>query len=182
MTPSPLLRFAHGDPAALAAPVPRPGGGMAVPPFRTLAAWLVEIDRQAALMRPRRPLYERFDRTARTLTPGRIRQADDKAAVAELVRRLRAARFPGGHDLHGLDRVWSRAELGELITEAVNRGRQLAIGRVTPRLKGPRLDPRRLPDDRLDHLIQHHRDLRLVEALRAERERRAGTGGVDARR
>jgi hypothetical protein len=68
--------------------------------------------------------------------------------------------------------VWSRAELGVLITEAVNRQRQLAIGRVTPRPKGPPLDPRRLPDDRLDHLIQHHRDLQLVEALRAERRRR----------
>lgn len=182
MTPSPLLRFAHSDPVTPAAPVPRPGGGMAVPPFRTLAAWLVEIDRQAALMRPRRLLYERFDRTARTLTPGRIRRADDVAALAELVGRLRAARRPGGHELHGLDRVWSRAELGALITEAVNRGRQLAIGRLAPRLKGPRLDPRRLPDDRLDHLIQHHCDLQLVEALRAERRRRAGTGGADAPR
>lgn len=172
MLPSPLLRYAHEEPVAVPAPPRGPGSGMMVPPFTTLAAWLVEIDRQGALMRPRSRLYERFDRTARTLTPGRLRRAEDPVAIGRLVRWLREARRPGGHDLHGLDRVWSRAELGVLITEAVNRQRQLAIGRVTPRPKGPPLDPRRLPDDRLDHLIQHHRDLEIVEALRAERRRR----------
>lgn len=175
MAPSPLLRYAHEEPVAATSPPPRiPGSGMIVPPFTTLAAWLAEIDRQSALMRPRSRLYARFDRTARTLTPGRIRRSEDPLAVIELAGRLRAARYPGGHDLHGLERVWSRAELGVLITEAVNRERQLAIGRVTPRAKGPRLDPRRLPDDRLEHLIQHHRDLEVVEALRAERRRREG--------
>lgn len=180
MTPSPLLRYARTD-AEVSAPVQRLNdGGMKVPPFSDLAAWLAEIDRQAGLMRPSRRLYERFDRTARALTPGRIRLCDDGVSVADLVVRLRAARHPGGHDLHGLDRVWSRAELGVLITEAVNRQRQLAIGRVVARLKGPRLDPRRLPDARLEHLIQHHRDLELVEALRAERRRRDGAGGCHA--
>ena len=181
MIPSPLLRYARAE-AAAPDPAPRQAlnGAMSVPPFHTLAAWLAEVDRQAALMRPRRRLYERFDRTARTLTPGRIRRADDAVAIAELVWRLRAARFPGGPDLHGLERVWSRAELGVLITEAVNRERQLALGRVEPRTKGPRLDPRRLPGDRLEHLIQHHRDLGVVEALRAERRRREGAGGGHA--
>lgn len=172
MLPSPLLRYAQEPPVAAAAPPRVTGSGMIVPPFTTLAAWLVEIDRQGAVMRARSRLYERFDRTARTLTPGRIRREDDPVAIADLVGRLRAARYPWGHDLHELDRVWSRAELGVLITEAVNRQRQLAIGRVTPRPKGPSLDPRRLPDDRLEHLIQHHRDLQVVEALRAERRRR----------
>ena len=180
MTPSPLLRYARSDADA---PAPAPsfnGGGMQVPPFSDLAAWLAEIDRQAGLMRPSRRLYERFDRTARALTPGRIRLCDDGVSVADLVVRLQAARHPGGHDLHGLDRVWSRAELGVLITEAVNRQRQLAMGRLEARLKGPKLDPRRLPDARLEHLIQHHRDLVLVEALRAERRRRDLAGGGDA--
>ncbi len=180
MTPSPLLRYARSD-AEVPAPAQRfKGGGMKVPPFGGLAAWLAEIDRQTGLMRPSRRLYERFDRTARALTSGRIRLCDDGVSVAELVVRLRAARYPGGHDLHGLDRVWSRAELGVLITEAVNRQRQLAMGRVVARPKGPRLDPRRLPDARLEHLIQHHRDLGLVEALRAERRRRDLEGGGDA--
>ena len=180
MTPSPLLRYARSD-VDVPAPAQRfNDGAMRVAPFDHLAAWLAEIDRQAGLMRPSRQLYERFDRTARTLTPGRIRACDDGVAVADLVVRLRSARYPGGHDLHGLDRVWSRAELGVLITEAVNRQRQLAMGRVEAKPKGPRLDPRRLPDARLEHLIQHHRDLALVEALRAERRRRDLAGGGHA--
>lgn len=180
MTPSPLLRYARSD-AEVTAPAQRfNDGAMRVAPFGDLAAWLAEIDRQAGLMRPSRRLYERFDRTARALTPGRIRLCGDRVSVADLVVRLRAARHPGGHDLHGLDRVWSRAELGVLITEAVNRQRQLAMGRVVARPKGPRLDPRRLPDARLEHLIQHHRDLELVEALRAERRRRDLAGGGHA--
>jgi hypothetical protein len=180
MIPSPLLRYAREDYVQPPAPPLQVGGGMRVPPFSGLPAWLDEIDRQAALMRPRSRLYERFDRTARTLTPGRIRRCSDAGSIAELVGRLRAARHPGGHDLHGLDRVWSRTELGVLITEAVNRSRQLTIGRELPRLKGPRLDPRRLPDDRLEHLIQHHRDLGVVDALRAERRRRESAGATHA--
>ncbi len=142
------------------------------PPWRGLAAWLVEIDRQSALMRPRRALYERFDATARLLTAERIRACCDGVALTTLEPRLRAARHPGGQALHGLDRVWSRAELRVLVTEATNLGRQLAMWRLRPRAKGPSLDPSRLPDERLDGLIQRHRDLDVVEALRAERRRR----------
>ena len=156
-----------------------PAGGMRVPAFRGVAVWLVEIDRQARLMRPRRPLYDRFDATARILTPDRIRVCRDHLAITRLVERLRDARHPWGHDLHGLNRVWTRAELGVLITEATNRDRLLSLGRLAPRPKGPALDPARLPDDRLDYLIQTHRDLAVIEGLRAERRRRqlaAGNG------
>jgi hypothetical protein len=181
VAPSPLLRFAREDaPVADPASARQAPSGMIAPPFSTLGAWLVEVDRQAALMRPRRQLYARFDQTARTLTAGRIRQADDMAAIATLVGRLRGARHSRGQALYDLDRVWSRAELGVLISEAEGRRRQLAMGRVLPQPKGPHLDPRRLPDDRLEHHIQHHRDLQVVEALRVERRRRAGAGGDDA--
>ena len=61
-----------------------------------------------------------------------------------------------------------------LLVEARNRGRLLATGRSAPKVKGPRLDPGRLPADRLDLLIQTHRDMAVVEVLRAERARRAG--------
>jgi len=149
-----------------------PADGMRVPAFRGVAAWLAEIDRQARLMRPRCPLYDRFDATARLLSAERIRACCDRPAITRLVERLRDARRPGGHDLHGLNRVWTRAELGVLITEATNRDRLLSLGRLTPRAKGPALDPVRLPNDRLEHLIQTHRDLAVVEALRAERWRR----------
>lgn len=147
--------------------------GMVIAPWCGLAAWHHELDRQSAVMRPATPLHRRFDTTARQLTPARIRASRDSAAITRLVARLGAARYPGS-DLHGLDRVWSRAELGTLIVEATNRKTLLALGRDAPRTKGPALDPCRLPDDRLAHLIQTHRDLGVVEALRAERERRAG--------
>ena len=79
-----------------------------------------------------------------------------------------------GHHFHDLNRVWSRAELGVLLVEARNRGRLLAMRRSAPKPKGPRLDPSRLPADRLEMLIQTHRDMAVAEALRAERARRAG--------
>lgn len=139
-----------------------------------LRGWLLEVDRQARAMRASTPAYRRFEGHARRLTPTAIRASRDAPAVGELERRLRAARYPGV-ELHGLDRVWTRAELGQLIVEATNRRRQLAAGDVQ-RAKGPALDPRRLPDDRLAALIQRHRDATLVEALRAERQRRAGLG------
>ena len=145
--------------------------GMAVQPWCGLAAWHRELDRQSAMMRPRTPLYNRFESTARQLTTDRIRASRDIAAITRLVTRLSAARY-GGADLHGLERVWTRAELGTLIVEATNRKTLHDLGRSAPRTKGPALDPRQLPDDRLAHLIQTHRDLAIVEALRAERERR----------
>ncbi len=146
--------------------------GMRIPPWRGLPAWHGELDRQSMLMRPRRTLYHRFDATARQLTVARIRACRDEQAIARLLARLSGARYPSGC-LHDLDRVWSRAELGELLVEATNRRTLLAIGRDQPRAKGPALDPRRLPDGRLDSLIQSHRGLAIVEALRLERERRA---------
>jgi hypothetical protein len=152
-----------------------PAYGMAVPPWCGLAAWHRELDRQSAIMRPRTPLYHRFEATARQLTRERIRASRDVAAIARLVIRLSAARYPTG-DLHGLERVWSRAELGTLIVEATNRRTLLGLGRDAPRTKGPALDPRRLPDDRLDYLIQTHRDIALVDVLRIERERRHRQG------
>lgn len=151
---------------------PRCIDGMQIPPWRDLAAWHRELDRQSVTMRPRRPLYHRFDATARQLSAARIRSCRDRAAIDRLVGRLAAARYPS-ECLHDLDRVWSRAELGALLVEATNRRTLLTMGRDQPRPKGPALDPCRLPDDRLDHLIQVHRDLATVEALRAERRRRA---------
>lgn len=145
--------------------------GMMVRPWCGLAAWHRELDRQSAIMRPRTPLYHRYEATARQLTTDRSRASRDIAAIARLVTRLAAACYPSA-DLHGLERVWSRAELGTLIVEATNRQTLLDLGRTAPRIKGPTLDHRRLPDDRLAQLIQTHRDLAVVDALRAERERR----------
>jgi hypothetical protein len=68
--------------------------------------------------------------------------------------------------------VWSRAELGELRVEVRNRLHQLDIGRIEPRLKGPRFDPSRMPLERIEALIKSHPDMQIVTRLRAERERR----------
>lgn len=134
------------------------------------AFWLAEVERQETEMRASQPMYARFRAFARTLTPHVIRDAADLAAMEHLDARLRSARYATGFGQ--LHTVWTRAELGVLITEATNRARQLAAG-DPQREKGPALDPRRLPDERLDLLIQRHRDMAVVEALRQERARRA---------
>lgn len=74
--------------------------------------------------------------------------------------------------LYGLDRAFTRAERGERLVEVRNRIVLLGLGRMEPKPKGPRLDPMRLPDAVLLRLIQTHADPRLVEQLRAERQRR----------
>lgn len=68
--------------------------------------------------------------------------------------------------------VWSRADLGTLIVEATNRQTLLGFGVTRPGPKGPALDLRRPHDDRLDHLIQSHRNIDIVNALGGDRARR----------
>jgi len=136
-----------------------------------LAAWADRVmwwNRE--LRRAATPLYERFDRDARQLTVARITAARDLAAVERVEAMLRAPSIGSGW--RDLWRVFDRRQLGELVAAATNRARMLRLGRLDPKPRGPRLDPRRLPDDRLDALIQRHRDLAVVEALRAERRRR----------
>lgn len=127
-------------------------------------------------MRPSTPCCERFDRAARRLTVEAISTITDAGAAARLEARLRAdCRWPSRAVCHGgreLFRVFKRQELGELIAAATNRARMLARGRTEPKPKGATLDPARLPDDRLDWLIQRHADMAVVDALRAERQRR----------
>lgn len=84
--------------------------------------------------------------------------------------------------LYGLDRAFTRAERGALLVEVRNRRHLLAIGRVAPREKGARLDLALLSSDALERLIQSHRDLGLVQQLRAERQRRLTTSLGDDQR
>ena len=79
--------------------------------------------------------------------------------------------------LYGLDRAFTRAERGVLLVEVRNRRILLALGRSAPKPKGPRLDPRLLPADALERLIQSHTDVSLVEQLRHERQRRVIESG-----
>lgn len=170
-----LERRIHANRAELARQDPRAALELEAATF-DLGDWIREAARQVAAPRANRaPNQARLARHAARLTLERIRAAQDPAAVAKLeaiLRRLR--RNPSTLGFAELARAarWGRPELGALIVEATNRGRHLA-GQVG-REKGPRLDPARIPDDRLLALIQTHRDLAVVEALRAERERRGG--------
>lgn len=138
-----------------------------------MGSWVRQIGRLLAVETCSSNHFERFDKTARQLTAERIRvcrHADDLERVAAMLDEADEARRRCF--LHGLDRVWSKAELGALRVEVRNRLHQLSIGRETPRPKGPHLDPTRLPLDRIEALIQRHKDIRIVELLRAERQRR----------
>lgn len=151
------------------APRPAPKPDM----FEGMGSWVRQIGRLLAIEHPASAHFERFDKTARLLTAERIRvcrHGEDLARVAAMLDEASDARRRSY--LHGLDRVWSKAELGALRVEVKNRLHQLAIGRVEPKPKGPRLDPTRIPTDRLDALIQRHPDMRLVELLRRERSNR----------
>jgi len=136
--------------------------------------WAREIRRLSSIMQCRTSHFERFDATCRLLEPWRLRSPVqcNRDAIQAILPILERAKRGGG--CGWLDRrpPWSRAELGELLVIARNRAALYAIGRDRPKAKGPRLDPTRLPLSRLEALIQHHRDLGLVEQLRAERNRR----------
>jgi hypothetical protein len=111
------------------------------------------------------------------LAGGQDWSAANRSSITRLVERLRHAGQPCGHDLRGLKSGFDARRTRVLITEATNRDRLLALGRLTPRAKGSALDPARLSDDRLEHLIQAHRDPGVVEALRAKQRRRQLAAG-----
>ena len=73
-----------------------------IPVLQTVSGGIFMAETNTAALRAQ------GERDARALTvtgrrradTGRIRRADDPVAVAELVGRLRSARYPWGHDLH----------------------------------------------------------------------------------
>lgn len=136
-------------------------------------AWCRHVGRLAALDRPcGGPMGDRFKATARELTVERIRESRQLEDLERIAGWLDAARPScSGSYLAG---VWSRRELGELIVEIRNRITLLRLGRDRPREKGDRFELERIPDDRLEWLIQRHPNLDLVDRLRAERARRRG--------
>jgi len=142
-----------------------------------LAGWVDAVIRAHRRARPAAAFHARVGRIVRSLAREDVERCRDPAALdaAEALIRGRPRL------LHGPERVLSRAERGDLLVAIHNRRRRLACGHpdAPPRPKGPRLDPARLPDDRLDALIQHHPDLALVERLRAERTRRRSTETPD---
>lgn len=151
---------------------------LAVPAWAGPWAWLEEIRRQARVMQCRSGHHRRFEATARQLTAWRIRSAVQcsAAAIEQILPLLEACRRDPGRRLLGERHCWRDAELGELLVEARNRLELARLGRDRARMRGPRFDPTRIPGDRLEHLIQRHPDLAIVDQLRAERARRHAPG------
>jgi len=134
-----------------------------------LAAWLKRALWLDAHERSAADHFDAVEAHGLVLTIALVRSCRDADALRQLVRFLGPVRSRYGE----FGRYFGRRRAGEIMGEAKNRVEQLAKGRTDPRVRGPRLDPTRLPDEALDRLIQSHKDLRVVEALRNERERRA---------
>jgi hypothetical protein len=145
---------------------------MRVPPYRGVARWLADLDHQGDVMQVRTVHHLRFERTAQTLTTQRIGDCANPDALARLIQVLKDGRHDERAFGYGLFRCFTRAELGALIVAAQNRATLLGLGRTAPKARNPRFDLGRIPDERLDHLIQRHPDLDLVERCRTERKRR----------
>ena len=150
----------------------RPAARKAAKPFawNSMGAWVRLMHRLFALEAPSSEHYRRVRETARALTVERIRECrhdDDLARCEAMLMEARAGW------LYGLDRAFTRPERGTLLVEVRNRRQLLALGRLAPKPKGARMDPRCLPNDALERLIQSHTDVALVDQLRCERARRA---------
>ncbi|MES2042559.1 MAG: hypothetical protein V4475_01720 [Pseudomonadota bacterium] len=149
---------------------------MIVPDWTGGDAWADEMARQARVIGCHRStlLRLRFVGTARLLTPWRVRSSVqcNAAAIEKVLPLLEACRRDCGRRMFEIYAPWSSIELGELLVEARNRATLAAIGRDRPREKGARFDPARIPLEAIDHLIQRHPNMRVVEQLRAERNRR----------
>lgn len=147
-------------------------------PWISMAAWVRQIGHLLAIEMASGDHYHRLRETARELTADRIRECrhDDDLERAEAM--LDEARHGYSGCLYGLDRALPKGELGVLLMEVRNRRRLLALGRDRARERGPRLDPASLPMEAIERLIQHHRDMALVDRLRAERARRLDASGA----
>ncbi|MCE6959269.1 hypothetical protein LAZ40_09410 [Cereibacter sphaeroides] len=138
-----------------------------------LGGWLEAVRAiNAGPIRASAANYARAKALMGSLREEHLLDCRDAGAVRRFEEFMRAARYAGGTGLW-LDptRGVRREVLGRWIVLATNQGRWIAAG-CPVREKGPRLDPSRIPDARLDWLIQRHPDVDLVERLRDERRRR----------
>jgi hypothetical protein len=149
--------------------------------WRGLGGWIDTVFKVNAKMRCSAVAHERADRLYRWLTSDVLRASRDLDALETLSALLRQARYTDAPLTYGFGRAFSRSELGVLIVEADNQAAWVRRG-CPQREKGPRLDPSRLPDDRLDFLIQRHEDMAVVESLREEKRRRIQDGGSSQKR
>lgn len=132
------------------------------------------------------PQQQRFRDLCALLEPWRVRSRvhTNLAAIAAIAPLVEQARANGGRLMRpgvmSADTGWGKSVLGELLVEIRNRQTLWQLGRIEPRMKNPRFDIARIPDDRLEALIQRHANLTLVDQLRAERARRTAASAREA--
>jgi hypothetical protein len=149
--------------------------------YASLAEWLELVYRVGGRIRCSASHYHRCRRPYRSLYIDDIRRSRD-LAVLERCERLfdqarRAGDVPPGR---GLQREFTRSEIGTLLVEIRNRLEALRNNRADHRRpKGPRFDPAHIPDPALERVIQQHPDLDTVDRLRAERIRRLAKPTTD---
>lgn len=152
---------------------------MQVTPWAGGVNWAYEIRRLARIMQCRSTHHQRFIATCAQLTPWRLRSPMqcNQAAIEAILPLLEGVVHCGHQGInvgpYGPHRTgWTRSEFGDLLVAARNRAALYRLGRDRPKPKGPRFDLQLLPDHRIDHLIQRHPDMIIVDALRDERRRR----------
>ena len=136
-----------------------------------LQGWLNCVFDLNRKFRPSEASFRRAGKLYRCLSIDLIRACDDEVFLEYFAALLRESRYADAPLRYGLGRVLKRPELGELIVETENHIRWIKSGKPI-KIKGPTLDPRLLPDERLDILIQSHKDMNVVQKLRNEKERR----------
>ncbi len=141
-------------------------------PWVSMATWVRQIGHLLAIETASGDHYHRVREAAHELTPERIHECRHDDDLERVEAMLDVARHGYSSCLYGLDRAFTKPEAGVLLMEVRNRRQLLALGRDRARERGRRLDPERLPMEAIERLIQHHRDMALVERLRAERARR----------
>lgn len=138
-----------------------------------LGQWVARVMTIGEEIRPSYRHYRRCGLLFDSLEDVDIGLTFDMAALTAAERLFDAARIGQSGLFRGPERHWPRDEIARRLQLIRARRVAIATGRALhPRAKGPRLDPGRLPNDRLEALIQRHRDLDVVERLREERRRR----------
>lgn len=147
-----------------------PGSTLA---WSTVSEWTALCIDRGEIVRPCSIHYRQMDALYRSLTAAHIGASHDAAGLAAAQQLLEAARQRSTGLFRGPERSLTRAQIGALLVALHNREAALSSGRwLLPRTKGPAFDPALLPDAALDRLIQTHRDISVVERLRAERHAR----------
>jgi hypothetical protein len=116
--------------------------------------------------------YERNRQLYESVQSDDILSCYDPRALADAERLFDHGRWKRSPS--GIGSAIGRERLGALLVEVRNQSTRLSQGRYRKGVKGARFDPRLIPTDRLLSLIQSHADMRIVERLRDELERRTG--------